>query len=329
MIAALAVIGSSCKGGCAGKSSPASDTDPAKRVEASAAAEKRADKGHSVYPDKVTPDPVAVRFCDAVHTMAFKRRQACCAESAGIVVTSECVRMLTTAIQSKAISVATDDITRCEAAVHKGLDGCRWVGTWPFLVPSSCEHILHGQLARDAVCRSALECKDGLRCEGLRATEPGHCREPGGDGALCGGATDPLAVYARQDNAEIDHPICAGFCDRSRCAASRAEGGACRANVECGLNGHCAGGRCVKGRHPKVGEPCTAGGCEPPARCIASVCRAPKPEGEACTLDDECRGGCVKGSEGATGVCQPVCETIIGLKRVRRVLTGTAVQGPG
>src|SRR5262249_16668501 len=163
-------------------------------------------------------------------------------------VTSECVRMVSAALQSKAITLDPAAVDRCTTDFDRALQGCAWIGLWPPQAPKSCLHLLEGTLDKGAKCRSALECKKGLRSAGAGAggVKPGRCAEPAPNGLPCGGRIDPLADYAVQLEAEIDHPVCAGFCDRTNCASAVEEGGACQNNFQCGRGRHCSNGKCAK-----------------------------------------------------------------------------------
>jgi hypothetical protein len=278
----------------------------------------------SVYPMEVKPAPIAEKLCRAIHALQRERHAACCQETPGVHFASECVRMLSAALESKVVRLDESAVDRCVELTKTSLEGCDWVGTWPPIPPKACLHLVEGLLERGKRCRSALECKSGLRCAGLDPVRAGRCLPPGASGEGCGGTTDPLAGYTAQYEAERDHPPCAGFCDRARCVDAPEVGAACKSGSGCGRDLHCAERKCTKGAFASVGESCFGSSCEYGARCIAEKCALPKPSGESCAEDVECAASCVKAKAGdARGICKSTCDLIVGLKRVRRVLTAT------
>src|SRR5262249_20492056 len=57
------------------------------------------------YPLNVTPQPLAQRFCEAMHELPAKRKAECCSTSPpAFSITSECVRTLSFAIQTKSVA---------------------------------------------------------------------------------------------------------------------------------------------------------------------------------------------------------------------------------
>jgi hypothetical protein len=248
-----------------------------------------------VYPQDTPPAPIAEKLCAALHEIPVNRRAACCEEKPGIVLTSECVRNLSGALANKAVSLDEGEVEACRAAIEHAFEGCDWVGPYNRPPPKACLGIVHGALELKSPCRSSLECKPGLRCLGSGPTDVGQCGPPFPIGRLCNSAVDTLAVYTRQDDYEEAHPACAaGWCDRTRCEELRAEGGACRANPECGPEARCKDGICTKGRVAAAGESCLGGDCGEGLRCVNGKCAKPKPLGAACESDAECNAACVE-----------------------------------
>ena len=60
-----------------------------------------------------------------------------------------------------------------------------------------------GSVEAGGACRSSLECKSGLFCVGLSATQPGRCGQPLADGSPCSLAIDVLAAHTGQLGAMI------------------------------------------------------------------------------------------------------------------------------
>src|SRR5262249_26527488 len=66
---------------------------------ASATLPPASDQIRPVYPlDAAASDPLATRLCTALQETPAKRRAACCSTVPGVIVTSECVRMLSAAL---------------------------------------------------------------------------------------------------------------------------------------------------------------------------------------------------------------------------------------
>ena len=270
-------------------------------------AEPSEDSVTSVYPlDAGAPDPLVHKLCAALHDLPEQRRAACCQSTPSIVFTSECNRTLTAAVHFKAVALESAEVDRCIEAMGRAYDGCEWVGPWPPEMPAECEGIIHGVLAKDARCRSSLECAEGLRCQGAGPTSAGRCGPPRPDGSACGAAVDPLVAFAKQTNANVAHPECTGYCDHLRCDALVPMGGVCRVNAQC-ANGGCAAGKCVPHVVAKPGEACPTGECSEGARCLEGKCVQRKPSGAVCKSDFECLGGCVK-SDGGAAMCGRRCD---------------------
>lgn len=220
-------------------------------------------------------------------------------------MTPECVRNLSGALALEGVTLSEASVQACEAAMAAAHQGCGWVGPTKVPVPPECRGLLEGTAKAGAPCRSSLECPSGLFCRGGGPTQAGVCSPPGEPGRPCHQSVDALAVHTRQHHdAERNHPECQGYCSRKRCVPVTET---CKANVQCGRDKHCVEGRCVDGPYAKAGAPCADTGCEPGSHCVDHVCTPLRPEGEACTRDDQCLGACLK-PEGATeGTCGMRC----------------------
>jgi hypothetical protein len=269
-----------------------------------AGAKKSRDDVSPVYAQNVTPDPVAQRTCHALHAIHAERRAACCGGAPGPnLAESECVKMLSQSLQSKAVKIDDAKLTACEAAQKKQYDGCDWPSLDDNLPAAACWTLIDGTLASGAVCRSSLECQPGLHCGGGGPTDLGHCSAPSKPPSACAIAVDPLASYTAQRGDDL-HPECDGACERHRCVPALDAGQSCVSSLQCGANRHCAfDGGCAEGGLARAGEACVAGGCGDDLRCIGGSCAPAKKSGEACEHDSECTGACSKDA----GVCAPRC----------------------
>lgn len=264
-----------------------------------------------VYPrTNDPPDPLATRFCDAIHTLPAKRKAECCKSTLGFSIVTECVRTLTYALKSKAIALDPGDVDRCTEAIDKAHEGCDWVTPLASPVPAACLGIVKGTVKEGARCRSALECEDGLSCHGVAASDTGVCGKPKPSGA-CGRGLDTLASHTRQTDSELKHPECAGHCNGRRCEPDLAVGAECKSSIECGTARLCIAKKCSDAALPAAGSPCLQGACGEGARCMAGKCTAPKKLGEACADDIECAGACEKTSGAAAGRCAMLCSAKI------------------
>lgn len=222
LVLGVGLLGCSRQPGVGRAENVASDAAPAVSSASSgpAAPVFEADDVRSVYPlDAGSPDPRVVRLCSALQDEPSRRRAECRHTTPGVVVTSECVRMLATAVRDGAVTLGEGDVDRCAAGIDRVFAGCDWVGPIAPQPPAECQDLLRGTLREGARCRSSLECLDGLHCEGLGPTRAGTCRMPQAEGAACHESVDPLAAYARQNAYEKHHPECRGACVRRRCAA--------------------------------------------------------------------------------------------------------------
>jgi hypothetical protein len=260
--------------------------------------------------DAGVPDPLAIRLCEALDRVPDQRVTECCGvtpSATSRAVTGQCVRTLTAALSSKAITLAEADVARCTEAMTKATTGCDWVTASPGSnpLPSECIGILHGTLPDKARCRSSLECSGSLRCQGLSAIDVGTCGKPNPTGTSCALAIDTLATFTRQEPLDHAHPECTGYCRVRKCTDVVATGGACKMDAECG-HGRCEKGACTSAPLPAVGQPCSTS-CARGARCSSGTCTAAKPEGASCDRDTECRGSCVHDDGGTAGSCAKSC----------------------
>ncbi|HRG98980.1 MAG TPA: hypothetical protein PLR99_22175 [Polyangiaceae bacterium] len=262
-----------------------------------------------VYPlDAGAPEPLAVRLCEAMSARQEARRAECCKTQPGIVLTSECVRMVSAALRAKAVRVEPAAVDACVAAIDAGLAGCEWVGPFPPGPPEACQGLFHGLVPAGARCRSSLECERDLRCHGAGPTTPGKCGPGKADGEACGSSTDALASYARQSTLDTQHPECAKACVAHRCSAPLADGAACVLSASCAPGSQCAQKSCQRRAPSKLGEACPGGVCEAGSECLRGKCAAKRPAGAPCEADFECRGGCVKAKGQRVGTCGMRCD---------------------
>lgn len=257
-----------------------------------------------VYPPLAgAASPLAQKLCTALQDLPHARRAACCSAQKGLVFTDLCTQTLSSALQGGALSLDPARVDACAAAQARAYDGCGWVGQWSVPLPAECANLFQGLRKSGAPCRSSLECADGLRCAGVGPTQAGRCGPPRGDGEGCLGSVDALAVYTQQD-LEQHHRECAGYCGHRRCEPVLARGASCVMSRACAAGLHCDGDHCVSGAEAREGERCVGDSCAAGLRCVADVCRTPRPEGAACKDDRECSGGCIP----ATHTCGPRCD---------------------
>lgn len=301
--AALPAPGSSAPSATAtGSSAPAQSAQPAPTIAGDS------DEIRPVYPLDAAPHPLAQRFCEAIHILPEKRKGECCGAATSPAlegVAGLCVRTLSYALGSGAVTLAPADVDACVAALGKATTGCDWVKPFALELGPACDGIVKGTLAEKAPCRSSLECGEGMRCLGLSTVDPGTCGPPKPARYPCNLAVDVLAGHTRQASLERAHPECAGFCTRSVCQDAVADGAACSLDLQCG-RGRCEAGKCTHAPPPGPGEACVET-CAPGARCARGKCVAPKGEGEGCEENEDCRAMCVRGDGGAAGKCEKLC----------------------
>jgi len=261
-----------------------------------------------VYPmTSAPPDPLAQRFCEAIHELPAKRKAECCKSSPGFTVIEQCTRTLSFALREKAVTLAPTDVDKCAEAMAKSVEGCDWVAPLPPYVPAACDGIIRGTLVEGTRCRASLECADNLRCLGAGPTEPGRCSKPLPRGGPCSHAVDTLAAYTAQSSSDARHPECAGYCAKRWCADAVPVGGACESTTECGPERYCVSGHCAEGSLPAAGQPCLAGLCAKGDRCVKGKCLAAGAIGDRCDNDTDCRSGCEKPASGGAGKCFMKC----------------------
>lgn len=269
-------------------------------VELGAAA---ADDDQPVYPlVDAGSDPVAQRYCALVHERAELKRKECCPATpfTPFLPTPECVRTLSHALRSAAVMFPPAELDACEAAISAEATQCDWGGS----LPDTCIGVVHGRVAAGALCRSSLECAEGLHCSGLATTKPGRCAAAVKPGARCAAGPDSLAAFTRQD-AEAKHPPCDGYCKLQWCAAMVPLGGACVSVLDCGPGRRCLAGKCSAAPFPAAGESCEHDACAAGLSCVRGTCIALKRLGDACAGDADCRSGSC-----ASGKCTLSCDVI-------------------
>lgn len=301
---------SACSGSSEGDAggAPATSSAPEKgKPSSTSEAEASPGAPQPVYPrTNEPPDPLAVRFCAAIHTLPAERKAQCCKSDPSITLADECARTLSFALRSKAISLDPAAVDLCVEASAKAFEGCDWVAPLSALPPSACIGVVKGTLNEGDRCRSSLECTGGLHCHGVAASDTGRCGKPRETGA-CSRGIDTLASHIRDSAVERRHPECAGHCNGKRCEPDLAEGAACTNPIACGEGKTCRDKKCTSAPLPKAGEPCLKGACGEGARCLAGACIAPKKNGEPCADDVECPGTCDKPKGAKTGTCAMLC----------------------
>lgn len=252
-------------------------------------------------------DPRALALCKVLHDDVAARRGACCKRTRPQAYAGEeCARNLTAALLGGGVTLDAPGVAACGEAMKEATTGCGWVSPRPGVVPAACLDVVRGTRGKGARCRSHLACEGGLRCVGLTAVQPGRCRAPAATGSGCAPSTDPLAVFLRQSDVELEHPPCEGYCARGRCQPRSAIGAACKSSLHCGAGAFCDGELCRKGEQ-KAGGACADGGCAPGLRCLDHLCVEPLAEGAVCANDFQCLGSCNKASGAAEGVCGMRC----------------------
>jgi hypothetical protein len=261
-----------------------------------------------LYPvDAGELDPLAVRLCDALHTLPETRKAQCCGTPPAATLAGECAQTLSVALHDKAVTLDPEAAERCVEEASRKLEGCDWVTPLTPSAPEGCRNSIQGQLQIGARCRSSLECSDGLFCKGSGPTTSGVCAEPEAMGMTCAGTVDTLATYTKQVDYDLAHPQCAGYCQRGRCVAFMTLGGACSSSKQCAPGQHCVSGRCVDETPPKIGEACSGSFCEVGAVCREGKCTPLKRAGEPCTLPFECQATCIKPLGAQAGTCGMQC----------------------
>jgi hypothetical protein len=270
------------------------------------AAEEDLDRVRPNYDVAGPVDPLAAKLCDALYKMPEDRRAQCCpgGPATAFSVSAKCTPMLSAALRLGGVTLRPEAAGRCIAALSAAYSGCAWVGPTPVPLPAECSGIFTGTLGQGARCRSSLECQGELHCLGVGPTDLGKCTGAEPPGSHCDTAVDALVAYTRQSHPRL-HPECDGYCLRHLCRPVIGPGAQCVLDAQCKRGQHCAKETCVDGDVAKLGEPCSAGGCEAPLRCIKDTCRAPAPDGTPCGSHLDCLGACIPGDGGAR--CGPGC----------------------
>jgi hypothetical protein len=246
-------------------------------------------------------DPLAQRFCDALHALPAARKAQCCGGGSSVGLASECTRVLSDAVARGAVRLDREAVERCAQSSERQLSGCGWVRPQPPLPPAACREVIAGQLLAAAKCRSSLECAAGLHCSGS-----GACAAPEGPGAACGRRFDLLTSYTGRAVASA-HPDCAGYCHRGMCANLVALGEACLTSSQCGPGRRCSAGTCTEGLFAELGAACSGSECPGGAVCLSGKCVALKEAGALCWSPFECRGWCIKKAGAEQGSCGMQC----------------------
>lgn len=257
-------------------------------------------------PAAFVAEPLAERYCAAVHALPAARRKACC-HAAAASLADVCVRHLSEALRRGTVTLDAAAIDRCAADTERELAGCGWVTPLAPKPAPSCAGLLRGTLAQGGACDSSLECADGLYCRGLALDSPGQCSAPAAARAPCETPADNLAAFTAAGD-DPRHRACDGRCAMGLCLPFAEDGEPCPARSACRPGLNCLDGRCADRPLPALGEPCAGGsGCES-GFCQDGVCGAFKERGAPCRQPFECRGRvCEKPRGAAEGVCGDPC----------------------
>jgi hypothetical protein len=164
------------------------------------------------------------RFCRAIHELPRVRRAECEHSKPGIILTASCTAKLAPAVASGAVAMSPGDVTACVAEMSRRYDTCDFVGEHAPPHARACERVLHGTRAAGETCRSWLECRRGLFCDGAGPLDGGVCHPPRANGEACGLSIDPLAAYVSTATVE-EHPECDGRCVSYRCRPTEVASG--------------------------------------------------------------------------------------------------------
>jgi hypothetical protein len=249
----------------------------------------------------------ASRLCETLHDLPARRKQECCgARSASLAAL--CTTTLAESLSRARSVLDADAVADCAESSTTLLRGCDWVGPLQPALPQACMQLISGRMQAGAACRSSLECRDGLYCQGMSPFNAGICAAPAPVGARCELPADQLAAYARAEG-DPRHPSCAGICLRGRCLARLADGGACSSSAQCADARHCIAGQCRDAPLFASGSDCASSAeCSSGNLCIDARCTAPKPGGASCRLPFECRSLECRRTEGDdSGVCVDSC----------------------
>lgn len=253
-------------------------------------------------------EPLAKRYCEDVVLHPATRRAACCGGVPAAPVTG-CIRNLSDALRSKALTIDEAALTECAAEVKRGHEGCAWMGPVAPALPDACARALVPAVERGEPCRSSLECKGEMHCKAAGTLEAGRCAPPQPAGAACADAVEGLAAFIGLDPyVARTKRECVGGCAMHLCESKKKAGDKCSADAECEAGHACLGGACTAAPPSKVGAPCGAG-CAEGLRCMSGQCIKPKAPGETCNVHGDCLvGGCVKAGGSARGKCGMRCD---------------------
>jgi hypothetical protein len=236
----------------------------------------------------VKPAKLAEQLCTALHALPGQRSAACCATTPSANLYAECVNVVSRALASRSIELDVASVGRCERAMQEQLQGCDWVRPGLPLAPEACQGLIEGRVALGGACRSSLECAGSAHCATSDSATQGRCVPPAAAGAPCGRGTDEMAAYLLDRSVEAQHPGCSDFCSlvSHQCGSTPAEGGACRASVNCAPGQHCVSGVCTAG----TGRTALA------------------QTGGSCRTDLDCaRGGCIQSAGAGARICGKRC----------------------
>jgi hypothetical protein len=207
------------------------------------------------FGEAVEAEPTAARLCDALHALPARSRARCEGRARPAFHMGErCTAVVSAALATGHTRLNAARVDACVAALGETYAGCaafdargdvnaRILARLGGSLPRACMGLFDGALEVGATCRSSLECRAGLQCFGAGPMDEGRCAPPGRAGAGCHTAVDTLAAHARQNDVEQTHPVCEGWCNRSRCVAPLAAGETCTADTQCS-SARCAAGVC-------------------------------------------------------------------------------------
>jgi hypothetical protein len=214
------------------------------------------------FGEAVEPHPAAARLCDALHALPARARARCEGHDRPAFHMGErCTAVVSAALAAGHVRLDAARVGACVAALGETYASCapfaatqvgaqaaadvnaRILARLGGALPKACGGLFDGALEVGFTCRSSLECRSGLQCFGAGPMDEGRCVPPGVTGASCHTAVDTLAAHARQNDVEQTHPVCEGWCNRSKCVAPLAAGAACASDAQCG-SARCAAGVC-------------------------------------------------------------------------------------
>jgi hypothetical protein len=216
----------------------------------------------------------ARKLCGALHAVSADRKAACCGGSPERVLLEECVRWVSASLSTGSVNVNATRVDGCRTAMQNAVAGCDWVTLAGTPSVAACEGLLEGKLAEGAACRSSLECRAPLHCDGAAGMSTGTCRPPRELGQGCGTLVDPLASYVLEHKLEVSRPLCRDFCSllSHRCETTPQVGDACVASVNCARGQRCVAGHCSDAKARAAGESCVNAPCDAGLRCQNQHC---------------------------------------------------------